>query len=183
LLRGGKMSTRISSAERQIRDLCRFLEYDEAAVYRRGLQILKKYNQIRQADSLVNHSDTEEDYQEQSELRTAAAALRECFFVSDSEGDASFWKNAHVLMDRKWMLDLTDRAIIYVQTNRIDHQDYYQLIRYKFLDQLSEIDICEFMGLQRTAMYMRRREAVTMFGIGFLKALDDFLRYPQKATG
>jgi hypothetical protein len=174
------MSTRVSSAERQIRDICSFLQCDEEAVYRRGLQILEKYSQIKQADGLVNQADSEEDYQEGSELQNAARDLRNFFILPGNTDDAVFRQCIHVLMDKKWMLDLADSAIIYVRNNGIGHQDYYHLIQYKFLEGCSEIDICDFTGLQRSAMYARRKEAVTLFGIGFLKALDDFMKYPAR---
>ena len=174
------MSTRVSSAERQIRDICSFLQCDEEAVYRRGLQILERYNQIKQADGLVNQADSEEDYQEGSELQNAARDLRNFFIHSENTDDDLFWQCIYVLMDKKWMLDLADSAIIYIRNNQIDHQDYFHLIQYRFLDGYSEIDICDFTGLQRSAMYARRKEAVTLFGIGVLKALGDFMRYPAR---
>ena len=152
------MSTRVSSAERQIRDICSFLQCDEEAVYRRGLQILEKYNQIKQADGLVNRPDSEADYREGSDLLNAARDLRNFFILSGNTDDAAFWQCVHILMNKKWMLDLMDSAIIYVRNNQIDHQDYYNLIQYRFLEGCSEIDICDFTGLQRSAMYMRRKE-------------------------
>lgn len=71
------------------------------------------------------------------------------------------------LFESKWLIQLTDMALQYVRGYPESGQIYANLLRLKFMDEVSRTDqeVMEQLGLERSAYYEKKKEATLLFGV------------------
>ena len=95
----------------------------------------------------------------------------------------SFEASVTMLFQSKWIIELLDLSLQYVQDYPLYGETYARLLHLRFMDETrrSDADVSELLALERSTYYDRKKEAILLMGVslwGFVvpNTLDTYHR-------
>ena len=95
----------------------------------------------------------------------------------------SFEASVTMLFQSKWIIELLDLSLQYVQDDPLYGEIYARLLHLRFMDETrrSDADVSELLALERSTYYDRKKEAILLMGVslwGFVvpNTLDTYHR-------
>ena len=114
------------------------------------------------------------------QLNTALMYLSD---LAPEKTKTSFEASVTMLFQSKWIIELLDLSLQYVQDYPLYGETYARLLHLRFMDetQLSDADVSELLALERSTYYDRKKEAILLMGVslwGFVipNTLDTYHR-------
>lgn len=98
------------------------------------------------------------------QLNTALLYLSE--FAPDTT-KAEFDAQVSSLFKSRWLIELIDIALQYVQNYPVFGEVYAKLLQLRFMDEIprNDSDVSELLNLERSTYYQRKKEAILLLGI------------------
>lgn len=162
------MGNNRTGANQRIKRICNSKSLNETDLYGKAKLLLEVYrdacwNTADCADTLREEALC--DYEICSNDLDAALLYLENF--APNERRARFEEKVQSLFDMRWMIEIVNHAIIRVHDFPITGELYCSILSACYLTSfpLTEKELLEHFGLERSTFYRRKREAIKVFGL------------------
>jgi hypothetical protein len=99
-----------------------------------------------------------------NELATALTYLND---FAPTEKKDKFSDKVSCIFETKWMIDLVDTAMIKIYNYHTNGKLYHEILSKCYITAypMTETEILEYLSIERTSFYTKKKEAIKLFGI------------------
>ena len=154
----------VTGSMQKIRDLCCSLHLEQNKVWAKAGLLIKVYPEIVWAN---NHSKTSEGARLPKTCeKKFEIAIRYIADFEPMEGKRRFHEKIIMLFEIKWLTELISSAMKHIEDFPVNGIAYYKILANLFSIEPCSDRICQKeVGLEKTAFYERKREAILLLGI------------------
>jgi hypothetical protein len=162
------MGNNRTGANQRIKNICRSKSIDEMTLYAKAKLLLEIYRDVcwDTADYAMQiQEDALYEYEFCSEDLNAALLYLENF--APTEKKERFTEKVQKLFEVKWMIEIVDHAIAKVRKFPTTGEMYASMLSAYYLTSfpLTEAEMMDEFGLERSTLYRRKKEAIKVFGL------------------
>ena len=162
------MGNNRTGANQRIKNICSSKSIDEMTLYAKSKLLLEIYRDICWDTADYAAQIREEaiyDYELCSNDLNAALLYLENF--APTEKKDRFAARVQSLFEVKWMIEIVDHAVMKVRAFPCTGELYASMLSAYYLTNfpLTEAEMMDEFGLERSTLYRRKREAIKVFGL------------------
>ncbi len=162
------MGNNRTGANQRIKNICISKSINEMDLYARAKLLLEIYRDVCWDASdyaAVMREEAIYDYEYSSGDLNAALLYLENF--APTEQKARFAERVQKLFEVKWMIEIVDHAVMKVREFPGMGQLYASMLSSYYLTNfpLTEAEMMDEFGLERSTLYRRKKEAIKVFGL------------------
>ncbi|HBZ77601.1 MAG TPA: hypothetical protein DEO39_02710 [Clostridiales bacterium] len=151
-------------AGESVHELCFIHNLDEKLTYDRARMLLSAYRQMCFSRSLDGNNS-----QEELVGRDPRKAIQFLESFDPKTDRQDFLCTLRDQVEKNWIIDMVDTSMMRLREYEDQGRRYFDIVNRTYMVKLrySESEMLEDLQCERTCYYVRKKEAVTLFGVCF----------------
>lgn len=141
------------------------MQLDEEQVFRKAKLLLANYRNVVWAS--LKEVDNVREICEAYYSNDLAVALTYLYDFAPTERKEDFMTKISGVFETKWMIDLIDTAMLKVYEYHDNGKLYHEILSKSYVTAypMVEGEMLEVLGMERSNYYLKKKEAIKLFGI------------------